>query len=266
MNNFVLINTKTGESFDVRCNTYACDFCGPKKRFKLASALEKHFDSYSHIRLWTFTLSSRFFDTPETQVKALSRVWHYFITYCRRNQLLTEKERQFQYVKVFEPHRSGYFHLHALLDRYIRIEKLYAIWTYAIRKVVGSDEPAGYCYVVGSKSSRRAAHYVSKYVVKTARHACRRMNYYSKSAGIALFERHPGNSQFVLLRKDSEWASYFLSFPPLLDLYKNTGTGLNCLEGVLTQNRSDSKLFQLPLFVTSNTSWQVRNQKATTTK
>ena len=106
------VNVITGEKVEARCKSYSCDFCGPKKAFKLECALEKYFSKF--MRMWTFNVRTHLFDKHPDGIFAISEVWRRFITYLRRNNALSKKEQSFSYVKVLEFTKRNYPHFHVL--------------------------------------------------------------------------------------------------------------------------------------------------------
>lgn len=169
------------------CNRYSCPLHGWKRAKDLREAVQSYLDKFQIIRFWSFTLSSKNFKDIETHYRILSKAWRYFVTYIRRDRNITDVEKNLQYIKVVEPHKSGFFHLHAFFDRYVQQQKIYVLWNTAIRTASGDDKLRGGCYVVGRVSSTKAANYVTKYVMKSAKMMTFRLHYYSRSSKVKLF-------------------------------------------------------------------------------
>ena len=187
-NHIMAYNTTTGEYFRPVCKSYKCEKHGWRHAKRLEEALKKYFGNFTNIRLWTFTLSSRIANDKETHAKILSKCWRYFITEVRRSRILNKNERNIQYVKVAEPHKSGYFHYHILVDQYIAFNKMLVLWESAIESVLKIRGKYGHVNVKGSKTANSAAKYVAKYVVKSAKYGMKHMKLWTKSARVSIFE------------------------------------------------------------------------------
>ena len=227
-NNLYLINTKTGQEIPVNCNTYACPTCGPKKAWKLKKYLQKYLETWKHIRFWTFTLSSELFEDEESHHQALSACWTRFVTYLRRNKSLYKKQREFKYVKVYENHKSGFWHCHVVVDQYLPYSVVQPIWEQICQEYVCTEKHAGQSWVTGEKSAKTAAFYVSKYVLKSALEIVRIVRRYSTSHGIKLFPEKTSSGDWICVRNDRDlWEQVerlLRSIPPLLVMSKNNST------------------------------------------
>lgn len=191
----------------LHCNRYSCSLHGWKKKARLQKAIETELKTYKMIRFWTFTLSSASFNNPETHYHVLALAWRKFITEVRRNNVFTKHEKQFQYLKVVDPHKNGYLHFHAVFDRFIHQAKILAFWRAAIVWASKNAEVSGGCYVKMIPNAKIASRYIAKYVTKAASDILFRLNYYSKSRDIILFPKY---------KKDQNWHHatdyYHLSF------------------------------------------------------
>lgn len=175
-------NETTGEYYPFSCKCYKCEVCGPRKIARLRRALSQWLSQFKHIRLWTFTVSSAVIDDKIFHTKVLQSAWKIFITYVRRCNALPKECRFFQYVKIFEPHNSGFLHIHAFLTEYLDWHVINAIWQTSVRTAVlklqssvenffiahGKLEEIklAHCNVKGIFGSARAASYVCKYILK----------------------------------------------------------------------------------------------------
>lgn len=168
--------------------------------------MSNYMKDWDYIRMWTFTLSSRISPDIGEHLHLLNKVWRYFITELRRNKLFTKGEQQTQFVRVIEPHISGYFHYHCFFDRYVRHSQVLAAWYYAVNIVTGFPGISGGCHVKARYGHKLAASYVTKYVTKS----CHEMTYgariWSKSARVAIFLKRKNNGQFVVYNTvTDEW-------------------------------------------------------------
>lgn len=164
-----IVNTKTGEIVQLPCNTYACPVCGERKAFKLQKALEAKFECFDYVRMFTFTFRTSVFFNQKHAIIRASEIWRRFINNVRRDKRLNAKLRNFQYVKLIEFTKRDYPHYHVLCDRYMPVKILSEHWNHAINTVCNNHGYNGSVNAKGMKSSKQAARYVTKYVLKTAR-------------------------------------------------------------------------------------------------
>lgn len=185
--NLICYNTIDGTSFPLKCRSYTCPEHGSYNRGRLRAAIQNWLEVWDMVRMWTFTLSSKYFKDAEEHLKNLSECWRYFITQLRRSPSLRMKERDLQYIRIMEPHRSGYFHFHVFVDRYVHWSKLYSLWITAVATVTGLPESVAGCHVKGIFDSKKAAWYCVKYVTKSAFLKPKFSKLYTKSVGVAFF-------------------------------------------------------------------------------
>lgn len=189
LNNLEIYNTRTGKSYNPHCRSYTCEKHGWKHQNRLRDALIKELEKWDRIRFWTFSLSSRVAKSKEDHSKILSKIWRYFVTELRRNNVLSASEKQVKYIRISEAHKSGYIHFHACFDRYIHRSKIDALWKRATEVICKSNEHLSTSYVKGIKSVKNAAVYITKYVTKQANKRIKYSNLYSTSGKIVLFEK-----------------------------------------------------------------------------
>jgi hypothetical protein len=175
-------NQTTGEYYPFSCKCYKCEFCGVRKIARLRRAMSQWLSQFKHIRLWTFTVSSAVIDDRNFHTKVLQLAWKTFITYVRRCNALPKSVRFFQYVKIFEPHASGYLHIHAFITDYLDWHVINAIWQtsvlsaakFLLKEDKNSEQmfkflevsKIAHCNVKGIFGAARAASYVCKYILK----------------------------------------------------------------------------------------------------
>jgi len=159
------------------------------KENELKEAIERRVKSWEKVRFWTFTLTSKYFKNKDEHRKALSEIWRYFVTELRRNKILNEKQRNVQYIRVSEPHKSGYFHFHVFFSEYIHFNSIKQIWEWACNSATKLPGKLGSVDVRGNIKANTCAKYVVKYVVKTAHSMAKGQNLYSCSGNEALFEK-----------------------------------------------------------------------------
>jgi hypothetical protein len=134
----------------------------------------------------------------------------------RRHKKLTETEKEFNYVKVVDLHKSGFVHFHGFFDRFISIYKVWSLWNLAIRKASKNVFLRGSAHAARLYTGKQAARYVSKYVVKASKQLEFRLNYYSKSNKISLFPKKPSSGEWLHYYPNFNWDHFFREVSPLL--------------------------------------------------
>lgn len=191
-------NIHTGERFNGRCKAYKCEFCGPKKAYRLETALIQYFSQYIHIRLFTFNFRTTVLDKMPDANRASSEIWRRFITNVRRSSSLSPAQRNFDYVRILEFTKRGYPHFHCFFSEYMPIQVIQGIWHNAINQVCNSKGSNGAVSIGHSSpdapykgnpffTPERAAKYCAKYVLKSAKEKPENMRLWSKSEGTKLF-------------------------------------------------------------------------------
>lgn len=208
-----LEHVDTHERVPICCNTYRCPVCGPVKIWKLKKALTQVFSSWKPLRFWTFTMKNDMFETPEQQYKVLMEAWRYFITYVRRSKALSKFQSQFRYVKVHEQHKSGYYHLHVVIDRYIDREVFQRIWERIIQEFLNRDTHVASVHVKIIPNAKCAAYYISKYITKQIHDHCPQKRFYSTSYHMKIFEKNDKTGEwFVVYLKQSDASGQYANF------------------------------------------------------
>ena len=214
---FRMVNTKTGDSFEMDCNTYACPVCGPRKIRRLRKAAAKYFSQFSHIRMWTLTLTSNLFEDPVKHYKSLREAWRRFITEIRRNKALSKAQQKFRYFCCLDVHQSGYVHFHVMVDTYIDVHILAGIWNHICNTLTDTEHHVGSVHIKAMPNAKLAAFYVAKYVSKMAKWISYTNRRYSKSNNYRLFPIKNPNKEWMMLRVDicfGEQIDKFLSITP----------------------------------------------------
>ncbi len=228
--NFYLVNTKTGKEIPLDCRTYSCPDCGPIKVWRLRKYLTKYFETWGHIRFWTFTLQYPPDMSEEKHQKLLALAWHKFITYVRRTKSLSKYQSKFSYVKVYEPHKRGNWHLHVLINRYLSYDVLQPIWESCCMQVLEREVHSGQCWVVGKRNPRQSANYVCKYITKTIKTVFRNLRRYSTSHGIRLFPSKKSSGDWIIVNLNLGLINSVLDqlseAPPLLVSIVHNCTGI----------------------------------------
>lgn len=235
LNYLTVYRTTDGKVHKPHCRSYSCEKHGWKHAKRLQEAIESVVSGWDKIRFWTFTLSSKLFNSKEEHSKTLSKIWRYFVTELRRNQILSPADQQVDYIRVSEVHKSGYIHFHCFFNRYIHFSKIYALWLRATEVVLERSDKISGCYVVGNRNAKTVAKYVSKYVTKLAKQKIKYANLYSTSGNVTLFgDPSPENAYAVYDSKRKTWLG-LRSLRPLL---------VNNIEDRHTLLRNEAQLFR----------------------
>jgi hypothetical protein len=115
----------TGETFKIGCKRWDCPVCGPKKKYRLSSYFASQLRGYEVVRLLTVTLRSFSHIPPQSHYGLLQEVWRRTLTDLRRDSSVVGS-RKVRYLRVNEQHKSGYAHLHLLIDTFIPQKWLYS--------------------------------------------------------------------------------------------------------------------------------------------
>lgn len=166
-----LHNTKTGDWFYASCRTYSCPVCGPRKVKRLRRAIIKWLKG-KRVRIWTFTLSSKYFTDPVEHFKVLQEAFRRTIKDIRRLKRY-EQNKQIQYIAIREPHQSGFAHLHVLVTQYIRVELVQELFDSHIRYLlllqgrVDLADKICNVHIEAVYTTKGIANYLVKYITKS---------------------------------------------------------------------------------------------------
>jgi len=224
-NGWNVVNFIDGRSYELNCNSYSCRECGPRKVIKLRKALSQYLIRWDKIRFWTFTISSSDFDSQWDHLNVLREAWQRLVTYLHRSYAITRSQRNFNYVKVFEPHKSGFFHLHCFINVFLPWKVVNNIWESICKELLSTDGHCAGSYVKNCPNAKFAAYYVSKYVLKSAQEISYYFGRYSTSRNIKLFPIRKSVAGWCVLnfKKDIQNQMYkFGYFPPALLEFFNT--------------------------------------------
>ena len=147
-------NSPTGKLWGhvrLYCKKWTCPFCGPSKAAKLRKAIIENAVERKMNRMMTLTLNPSVCAAEES-VEHIKKCWNKLRTYLRR-----EFGRNISFLTVLEFHKSGYAHMHILVDQYIEQPWLSSTW-----QALGGGKIVHMKYV----DIHRIAHYLSKYLTK----------------------------------------------------------------------------------------------------
>lgn len=158
------------------CKRWTCPVCGPKKAKRLRHAIIQAATRNEMKRFLTLTLDPRHC-TAEESVSYIKDCWSKFRVYLNR----LNKE-SIDFIWILERQKSGYAHLHILVDRFIPF-----LWIQESWQAVGGGKFVN----IKKVDIHRVSAYLSKYLTKDIiladyRPGTRR---YSTSRSIKLFER-----------------------------------------------------------------------------
>jgi hypothetical protein len=165
---YSFINQVTGEISHVPCNSYSCDVCGPRKKRKLYKGMSEFLKTFTRIRFWTFTLSSKVSlqsDVHHNDGMRLS--WRIFVKELRRCKLLREHQRTTKYVRVAEVHKSGLVHYHVCFGEFLPVDLIRRLWEHATSLVFNvSTQKKCNVNVKAQMNLESCVKYIVKYVTK----------------------------------------------------------------------------------------------------
>ena len=147
----------SGKTAPFRCRSLRCPDCAPTEARRLADKLGSWAEALKLTRFWTFTLDPKMLPeltTTEARVKYLRKLWNKFLTALRRDN------PGLKLITVLEFHKSGWPHLHVLLDRYLKWDRVQKRW-----HRYGGGQHVHVKYV----DVHRVAAYLSKYLTDPAK-------------------------------------------------------------------------------------------------
>ncbi len=133
------------------CKKWVCPKCGAKKVKRLRHAIIKTAVEKNMRRFLTLTLDPKSC-SPEESIYYIKKSWDKFRVYLKRKFGVSVS-----YIAITELQKSGYAHLHILVDRYIQQSWISANW-----QAVGG----GKIVFITLVDIQRIAGYLSKYLTK----------------------------------------------------------------------------------------------------
>lgn len=177
-----------GKILKANCKAYICPSCGPKKAYKFQVALTKYLNNFDFVRLFTFTQH-----TPPNlnlvhQTVHLSRAWSVFVKYVRRDPRLSKKQQKFDYVRVVEKTKRGYFHYHVCMSTFMPVLIMRELWNRALWLTFGRVGGRGGINIKTIANAKNVAKYLTKYLAKGVGEHFGNSRRWSKSNRVAIFE------------------------------------------------------------------------------
>jgi hypothetical protein len=194
----VSVNTQThsGEAAAIRCKRWSCPSCAEANRKRVIAIAREG----KPRALLTLTVSSEHYDTPDAAAEALKHGLRMLRLRLKRHTKL----ENFEFIAVFEKHKSGFPHLHLLIKgKYIPWQWLRAAWE-AITGSIHVD-------IRKINSTGMAALYAAKYIGKdlSAFAHCKR---WWRSHGYS----EPKAESYEDDRPHARWTRYQIDFGPML--------------------------------------------------
>lgn len=164
-----------------RCKCWRCECCGPRKAARLRRAIVRVATAKDLRRFLTLTLDPATC-TPEDSIRHIRQCWNKFRTALKR-----EYGTSISFITILELQKSGYAHLHVLIDRYIPQPWISSAW-----QAMGG----GKIVFIKQVDIQRVAPYLSKYLTKDLLLADfrRRQRRYTTSRDIKLLAVSPSGT------------------------------------------------------------------------
>lgn len=172
-----------GSILSFYCNSWQCLTCRKRNRRKMRVMVLKLATAFNLRYFWTLTIPQ---DMPlYDSWDYIQNCWHKFTTIYKR-----KTTGNLQYIRISEPHKSGYPHIHFLTNKHINVRWFREQW-----KRLGG----GYRIHVECVSIRRIAGYLSKYLSKMETQLPKGFRHYSLSKQISM------HWQIIRYKSDKTW-------------------------------------------------------------
>lgn len=136
-------------AFPLLCKSWDCPHCAKKKGKKIKKIIKANFDKSAVMLTLTYQQAGR---DKLAVWQSLGKSWNNLLTYIKKKLKIKLK-----FVRVVEAHKSGFPHLHVIIDRFIPTnEALRTLMRYGF----------GYQMRQQKMSTQNAANYVAKYLTK----------------------------------------------------------------------------------------------------
>lgn len=229
-----VFDRETGETYKLRCKSYSCEVCGPKKARRLWHAMKRNLSSWQKVRMNTLTIAYNMNFTYEQHYKLVSEAFRYYIQSLKR--YFKKQNKQFLYIRINEAFKSGYVHLHVFMNQYVHYLHLRRVWYNCVRLVLQKwnidpnafNNSEHYCSShIKAMPVKQAVNYACKYVLKSSGKRGFFRILYSKSRIIVFFgsqkQTRTDNNRFILYKSEIELFTLLVSL-------EQTITEINILE------------------------------------
>lgn len=147
-------NPETGETGPYRCDEWECRCCGYRMKMNLLEEIDRVLEERPELsRMLTLTVDPARVGDRETAHREMGEAWNRLRSYIQASY------GDFSYIWVREEQDSGYPHLHVLVSRFLPQSDVSAAWSRA---------GMGDIVDIRQVPTRKAGHYVAKYVAKDA--------------------------------------------------------------------------------------------------
>lgn len=210
--NNIIYNAEKDTFHELNCKSWACPECRKTKIFFMKKGLAEHFKDNKGMRMMTVTLAAGDYDVPE-HLMLLNKAYMYFIKNLRRSTALNPHQRQFKYVKCIEAHdgkrneghaglNTGYAHFHIMIDRFLPVQILQAIFESSVISAGYETDKPKYCNINIKliPNVHTAINYVIKYIVKAVGDFARFVNKWSKSRGTPIYTHDDREGIYILVK------------------------------------------------------------------
>ena len=207
----------------LNCKSWKCERCGPKRVKQVRHAIIQVAQEFGLRRFLTLTLDPRSC-TPEESVKYARKCWNKMRMYLKR-----KFGEAISFIAILEFQKSGYAHLHILVDRYINHSWIQKNW-----QAVGGGKFVN----IRQVDIHRVSAYLSKYLTKELLLS----PYYQK------YRRYTTSRNIKLLSKSGQgnWSLIFLPIDSLLAYLRE-----NMLDSD-TSESGNTEWFNVPIEIRLN--------------
>ena len=238
------LNTTTGKRLPVPCNKYSCPVCGKKKAKQLYKAIHSWLMQFDKIRMWTLTLSGYIVQDNYEHYKILQEAWRRFITEIRRSKFLSSKQNNIQYVRVAELHEGmhksnsdykniGKIHFHVFVTEYIDYKFIQNCWNHILQQLTGQQCKVGNVNMKMIPDAETASHYVTNYVLKSAKLLEAKQKKWTKSGKVSIMTKLQSSGQWMIINLCIPFENNFLEkLPNSYYNFKNICTTSQELSGL----------------------------------
>jgi len=186
-----------------------CPRCGPRRAAKLRHAVIQAAKEKDLRRFLTLTLNPRAC-TAQNSVEYIRQCWAKFRTYLKR-----QYGTSVTFISVVEFQKSGYAHLHVLVDRYIAHNWLKGAW-----QAVGGGSIVDIRLVDIHKISSYLPKYLTKEILLS--HCDTKYRRYTTSRDLLLFKKPP-KGVWMLLTVSIEYLFGQVDRTTILDYSEERG-------------------------------------------
>jgi len=241
-----LQNKKTGKTIGLSCKSLSCPVCGPRQKARIRHAATKYFNRYPHTRMWTLTISNLNCKNPLTHYIILKECWRRFITEIRRCKVLRKDQRAVKFFKCLDVHKTGFIHLHVIVNVWIKQSVLQDIWEHICMEVLRVERHSAQIWITGVPTVSQAANYVVSYITKATLNIEGIVRKWSKSIRTKFFD---------VKKSNGEWKYVFGIWISDDDISESHAAYLSSLvdKGITSQEYKPFKSLNIELFATNST-------------